>query len=221
VVGDAGLRHVFGIVDRDFGQTNYEKWKNLDSKFQVFRLPVSEIENYLLDAKCIAGCNVNFNRRSESDIEEKIVGQARTMVCWLACRDVLAEYHDDTAKDFPCHPRQNIDSLADAESYIRDQTWFQDIAGRVANLSSQLPEKLRTADSNRQAQLASGSWRQEYSGKELFRAVRGYVFQPSGGSAGERDIAFARSIAKVQVQNETVPDTLQTLSSALKIRAEI
>ena len=95
VVGDADLEHVFGIVDRDFGRTNYENWMNPDSSFKVFRLPVSEIENYLLDAQCIAGCNVNFNHRSESEIEERIAGHAQTMVCWLACRDVLADYHDD------------------------------------------------------------------------------------------------------------------------------
>ena len=221
VVGDADLNHVFGIVDRDFGRTNYDKWLNPDSSFKVFRLPVSEIENYLLDAQCIAGCNVNFNHRSESEVEERIAVHAQTMVCWLACRDVLADYHDDIVKDFPFHPRQNIDSSAAAESYIREQSWFQDIADRVANLSEQLPSKLQTAEAERRAQLASGDWRVKYSGKELFREVRGYVFQPSSGSSTERDIAFARSVAKVQVLNSTVPDSLQTLLTALKTRVGI
>lgn len=218
---DAELIHVFGIVDRDFGLSNVDKWMNTSSMVKVFRLPVLEIENYLLDAGLIAECSANFNRRTEDQIEQKLAAHARQMVCWLACRDVLSEYHDDIARDFPKHPKQNIQTLNDAEGYIRSQTWFKEIAVRVADLAIHLMNKLQAAEETRKAQLERGEWRREYAGKELFREVRGYVFQGGKGSHSQKDIALARSIATVQIEKSTIPAELRMLQTALKSRVGI
>ncbi|PNE20260.1 hypothetical protein V511_09585 [Mesotoga sp. Brook.08.YT.4.2.5.1] len=45
----AGFRNVFGLIDRDFGTSNYDSWIQVLSNEAVFILPVFEIENYLLD----------------------------------------------------------------------------------------------------------------------------------------------------------------------------
>ncbi|HRX66613.1 DUF4435 domain-containing protein, partial [Mesotoga sp.] len=44
----AGFKNVFGVIDRDFGTSNCDRWTQVLSNEAVFILPVFEIENYLL-----------------------------------------------------------------------------------------------------------------------------------------------------------------------------
>ncbi len=219
VVKDAEPRHVFGIIDRDFGESNDDRWMNPDVR--VFRLPMFEIENYLLDTQLISVCGANFEKRSRKEIDEKLNAYAGTMIYWMSCRDVLAKYHNAIMEDFPSHPKQVIQSMDDAEDYIRKQHWYQDLLTRANTISENLSIILQEAAEIRQRQLENVEWRREYSGKELFRKVRGYVFQRSTGSKSEMDVALARSIAMEQVKTGSVPSELQALLEVLKMRVGI
>lgn len=81
-------KHVFGLVDRDFGHTNHSSWHN-PSGSRIFTLPRHEIENYALDANAITECVLNNRGRSVSDIEDELRRLAELQPSWLACRRVL------------------------------------------------------------------------------------------------------------------------------------
>jgi hypothetical protein len=223
VVRDAREAHVFGVVDRDFGVSNADRWATPRPDLTIYRLPVFEIENYLLDADLIAGCDANYAQQAETAICQRIQTSARGMVFWLACRDVLAGFRDRIIGDFPKHPGRNtIQNLQDAEDYIRTRPWYQQLAASAASVGVDVGAALQAAETRRRAQLADGSWKREYPGKELFREARGLVYQnlptPSAGSKSERDIAVARSVARQQDQQNRVPQDLIDLRSVLKAR---
>ena len=66
-----------------------------------------------------------------------------------------------------------------------------------------------------------GSWRQEFSGKELFRHVRGWLHTkpPAVVSPSELDIDVARAVAKYQVDHGTVPVEITELRIAVREKA--
>ncbi len=89
MVHDAELRseaNVFGVVDRDFRETNEPHWMDMGREIRCFVLPVHEIENYLLDAEALAGCDANNRGRSQAGIEARMKSRAQQLVWWMACR---------------------------------------------------------------------------------------------------------------------------------------
>src|SRR5262245_23120839 len=55
-----GHAQVFGLVDRDFRNSNRSRWLATTSDLRVFVPEAHEIENYVLDADALAGCALNF-----------------------------------------------------------------------------------------------------------------------------------------------------------------
>jgi len=59
---EAGYEHVFGLADRDFGESNHDRWQNPQSGLAVFKATALEVENHLLNWEALAGCSENVKR---------------------------------------------------------------------------------------------------------------------------------------------------------------
>jgi hypothetical protein len=223
---EQGYRHVFGLTDRDFGESNYDRWQNLQSELEVFKARVFEIENYLLDWDALAGCSENSKRlgRSSDTIRQQAEALAGGMVWWMDCRSVLADYRSRLVGNYPKHPKLGkIGNLAEAESYIRDQTWFLSFPGHAAHLQNvaSLAADLTAAHAVQHVHLQDGTWTRCFSGKELFRQLRGHLFNQDYASPEEMDVDLAKSVAEWQVQNGAVPPEMAELKAALRQRVSL
>jgi len=72
--------------------------------------------------------------------------------------------------------------------------------------------------------LKNDNWKRTFSGKEILRDVRGFVYDPPAShvvSSATHDIDLARSIARWQVSNNRVPAELTTLLGHIRTKAGI
>lgn len=221
-----GEGYVFGIVDRDFRLSNYPNWKHPNSDISVFRPTMHEIENYLLDWQALAGCKTNTDRynRSANEIETRAFEFANKMTWWMACRSVLSKYRDDLIGTYPNHSSiENIQSQTDADNHFTQSDWYNSLGPNTSYIlnSSSLSNDLLQAYATHNNQLANGDWIREFSGKELFRHIRGYIYNEKRSTREEMDIDLAKSVAEYQRDNKTVPNELLELKDAIKNRVRI
>jgi len=229
VVKDAerlGYTHVFGLVDGDDRPGDVSHWSNPNKTFRTFVLPVHEIENYLLDAEALTGCQLNTIGKRAEELSRVMSAHAGQLCWWVACRAVLAElrhtFQDNFIPDPPASP--GVDATA-ALAHIRASDWFQQLPGQVARWSEAEVERLLNHEhSQSQNAISDGSWVRSFPGKELFRHFRSQVFDsrkiPSPQSPTKRDldIALARSVAEWQMLHRRIPDDLIRLHEALQRR---
>ncbi len=221
----AGYPNVFGVVDRDFGKSNYDDWFMLNPTLRRFILPRHEMENFLLDAPSLEGCSFNTHRRVAAEIESILKAEA-TRRCWSsACRDVIGHIRGRFFDDFIAHPTMPpVDSHAAARDHIASSRWFQALPRRSAGMTDARLDRLLTRAYDRADRLLdSGGWRVEFSGKEIFKVVGNQIFNrataptyQAKGAEFDRDLAV--SIAEWQVANNAVPNELDDLLRALKTR---
>ena len=224
---EKGYGHVFGFTDRDFRTSNRSQWNSPSQNMLIYRPERFEIENYLLDWEALAGCDENKSRfdRPQIDIEQCATRYAEKMLCWMACRKVLSDFHHRLVDHFPTHPKvTQINSLPDAENYIQTaRDWWNDfpVHSEYIQQPDTLTNNLRTAYDDNQGELSSGNWKINFSGKEIFRSVRGFLFNKSYASAEVMDTDMAKSVADWQVENNSVPNELIELKKSIKRRVEI
>jgi len=214
-----GYSHIFGLVDRDFRDSNQPRWPN--PGVNVFVPDFFEMENYLFSWPALAGCKENRLQRTEAEVQRQAESLAQGMTWWMACRQVLSNYRDRLIGDFPKHPTiDNIQSLSDAENYVKGQEWYRDIQSRAAGIGedSALSSDLSSAHSDQQEKLSAGRWVQEFSGKEIFRRIRGFLFNESYASPSEMDVDLAKAVADWQAENKQIPVELIKLRDILKNR---
>ena len=212
-------RNVFGVVDRDFGETNHGDWQHPNKQFLRFVLPVFELENYLLDAAGLTACEVNSSSKSAAEIRERMQRRAGELVSWMSCRSVLSELRRTVLDDFPTHPSNS--SVVDADSAVAavvGSLWFAQIQRRTATITEpEVREKIGAAQLRYQHDLTADKWTTTFSGKEIFRDVSSYIYAaPSHGT--ERDVDVARKLAQHQLSTNTVPPTISELLAAMKLR---
>jgi len=209
-----GNEHVFGLVDRDFGNSNQGRWSNRD--INVFIPNFFEMENYLLSWPALAGCRENRLQRSETDIQQQGESLAQGMTAWMACCQVLSDYHNRLVGDYSDHPAIDaINDLTKAENYIKGQDWYRNFQTRANGVGndSALSSDLSSAHSDQLKNASSDHWVQNFSGKEIFRRIRGQYFSQS-----RTDIDLAMAVADWQVENYQVPADLIMLRDTLKNR---
>ena len=229
VVNDAranGYSNVFGLVDRDFGPTNYSHWDDETKGFLRFVLPVFELENYLLDARSLAESDVNTAGKTQADIEAIMRDRASELVWWMTCRDVIARLRQCILDDFMKQPKwTDIADLAGAEEYILQSKWHANISSRVDRIASEMEVRAMLEDAHAQydSQLASDKWLRSFSGKEILRHVRSRVYNPPVRPASQSDLDadVAKSVAKCQMESEGMPQDLADLLTALKRKARV
>ena len=216
-----GHAHVYGLVDRDFSTSNRARWLNPASDLLVFVPEAHEVENYLIDPAALAGCALNTAGKTVSEIEARLVQRAGALTWWMACRAVLSELRQLALGDFPRHagPPQ-VSSLADAEAYISTSSWFTGLPAKMAGAIAPGYLKTRLQDFHGQMQSAvtNGSWRTEFSGKELFRDVRDWVYRGGPTSGAGRDSDLAKAVGEWQRANQAVPAEMEELRRAIRTR---
>jgi hypothetical protein len=220
---EAGFRHVFGFVDRDFTTSNRTGWNNSASS-PVLIPEVHEVENYLLESAHLAGCDLNNGRRIAADVEARLQACAGGMVWWMACRQVLSDLRAEFLMDFPPHSR--VIDLASSERHICGSGWYQRLRdyNRTVIPASEITRRLNDAHVIATGEHASGQWRRSFSGKDLLHELHHWLYTPppSGAiAATEVDRDLARSVARWQVANSAVPAEVVELRAAMRHRVGI
>jgi hypothetical protein len=219
-----GYTNVFGIADRDFRESNHPHWFNLAKNFRCFVPTVHEVENFLLDAPALTGSVTNTDGRTLQQIDDRLKARAGQLAWWMACRTVIMQIRAEFREGFLEHPKcPHVTDLPTAEKCILTHPWYQQLAARTATITTAgvITARLNTAHAATTTQLADGSWRHEFSGKELFRDVRGWVYTkpPAPASPSELDADVARAVAQWQVANGAVPMEIVELRQAIRQRA--
>ena len=226
MVHDAATRHeanVFGVVDRDFRESNAAQWTDLTQDIRCFVLPAHEIENYLLDAEALAGCDANNQGRSQAAIEARMQARAQQLVWWMACRHTIKRIDGLCTGGFLDTPSPGaIVDLASAASHITGHAWFAKFpadsaqivaAGNVANWVNQAHAFYAT-------DLAGDAWKISFSGKEVFRDAHGFIYRPpKKATSPNYDVDVAKSVARWQVAQNRIPADITNLLAALQARA--
>jgi len=218
-----GFGHVFGFVDRDFGTSNRPFWLNANAS-AVFVPDIHEVENYLLTSDHLANCDLNNGGRSAAAVEDRLRNCAGTMVWWMACRQVLRDLRAEYETGFPPHSR--VSTQAEAEQHICGSGWYKALHSFFRTLvpAYKIRDRLTVAHGLFSGALASGQWRQSFSGKELLRDLHLWLYTPPVGgaaTAAERDRDLARSVARWQVANGAIPAEVTELRMALRHRVGI
>jgi hypothetical protein len=223
--GNAGFRNVFALIDRDFRPTNKPGWIDPNKTFRTFVLPVHEMENYLLDAKALAGIRFNNLGRTSAEIVGKMNQVAGRLCWWAACRDVVAELRRRFRSEFIPDPRYPpVDTEVEAQRHICNSPWFLKLASEAGRTTvPDVHRLLSDGHTEATAQLADGRWRVEFAGKEILRGVGSWICDRTKiphqySSSAEFDADLAKEVAAYQVRNKQVPPDLTDLLSALKRR---
>ncbi len=218
-----GVENVFGIIDRDFSPTNQERWDQENSGIEIFLPEAHEIENYLLDWRAMEGCRANkaLHNREAGDIRERAVGFAQTMLWWMACRSVRVNYRDRVVSNYPKDPGiRDIASLEQAEEYIARTRWYGELSANVAHIldPENVKQDLSDAHEIHLRELNDNAWPRTFSGKEIFRNLRGWIYDTTAGTKTEKDEDFGKSIGDWQFGNSQIPEPLMKLKNTIKQR---
>ncbi|MFH1469404.1 MAG: hypothetical protein ABIO70_33775 [Pseudomonadota bacterium] len=215
----AGYGHVFGLRDRDFSKTNRDRWSDPSPNLRCYTLETHEFENFLLDPAALHRCDQHTGGRSLAQIEDKLQAVAAGMVPWMACRRVIAELSQARMLDFPKHPkRKAIPTIEAAQSYLNASPWLTTQVHALPGLAAPaaISAQLATSHATYQAALQDGSWRQVFSGKEVFGDLRSFVHPQGKGS--EAAVDLAKSVGAWQRLNHAVPAELADLRRSLRVR---
>ncbi|MBS0211445.1 MAG: hypothetical protein JSS27_21090 [Planctomycetes bacterium] len=220
----AGLKNVFAYVDRDFRTSNRADWNN-PAKGRKFVADVHEVENHLLDCAALAGCRLNSQGRVAADIDTRLKQRAGELAWWMACRRVIAEVRERTLQGFYHDPIcPEVTDQTSAEKYVLAEPWRAQVQAYVPTLTNL---NLQTALANHHVDattwITNGQWRSQFSGKELFRHIRGWVYTnaPATNSTSMSDADLAKAIGEWQCQNACVPSEIADLLIALKAKAGV
>ena len=144
------------------------------------------------------------------------------MIWWMACRNVLSGYWSRLVDRFPKHSKvPHVTDRAQAENYLLTQNgWWAALPASTAHIQDNavVTQDLLQAHNLHDTQVNNGTWVNEFSGKEVFRSLRGYLFNRAYASDEVMDTDLAKSVGEWQAANNRVPQELLDLRAALKSR---
>ena len=97
--------------------------------------------------------------------------------------------------------------------------WFSGLAARTAGLSAAEVRNRLAKHTRAVEQIADGSWQSEFSGKELFRHVRGYVYTNASKSTAKAVLDADLQVRRRWQVDEKRSGENVNLLKALKTRA--
>lgn len=223
VVNDAarsGMQHVFGVVDRDFGRSNYHRWLAPSHDLRTYVLRSPEIENLALDPVALAACDYNTGQRSERAIRDKLDAIVRSMTWWMACCAVLAHVNERRNQGFPRFPGNAADfvDLDSTLDHIRQSEWFSLHAGSIPDLAKVdwLKEELRRHEELFSRAAAEGTWMEKFSGKQIFHRLSEFIH--TKGTGKQKNSELLQAVIQKQVDSGTLADELRELRTSLRGR---
>jgi hypothetical protein len=211
----SGLGNVFGIKDRDFEAENSARWNNRD--LHVFIHPLHEAENLLLDEEALAACDVNNRGRTAAEIRERMQSRAASLLLWMTACQVIKRVRRTCLDDFLDRPRPaQLADLSAVFRWIVDAPWHRGFAERARQILDLaiLEQWIAEAHAAFVADIASGAWKESFSGKEILRDIRGFIYEPPPSQRAppsEYDLDLAKSVGRWQAENRRVPPILGTL----------
>lgn len=214
---------VFGIVDRDFDEDNQAKWLSKD--VTVLSLPVHELENLLLDFEVL---HQLCGTESPNEIEQRAKTYAEKRLYFMACKAVLRTMQNVLGSDFPADPPQTIASIEAAAQHLANTNYWTKHAAKWNqwNNPDHRWQALVAEETRLSADLQSGAWLQTFSGKELFRYLRGSVPKlhtpkmPSLSTGRvNHDLDLAKRIAAKMVELDRIPPVITELKRVLRTKA--
>ena len=213
----SGLRHVFGVVDRDFGNSNSGGWQIPGDDLKVYVLESAEIENLALDPEALAACAYNTGRRSKKEIEVRMMKAVAGMVWWMACCAALDTVRRQRNADFPTYPPQGaaVVDLASALQFIQGSRWFSQHASQLPSLATSdwLEAELESQRNHFYTALNDGTWKTEFSGKQIFDRVVEFVH--TKGNGRDKKLELLQGVAQAQIDLRIVPQELLRLKASL------
>jgi hypothetical protein len=158
---EQGRRHVFGLVDRDFGPAGANQGP-------VFRTERHEFENHLLDFATLATLHTS---PSEFALREVLAAHARSLTAWMAVRRTLHEAKTALPATPPDPKPDEVVDPTSAQAWISSRGYPENIERTIRTtwtrpyvLDNRFPWHLTAV----QKELDDGSWIETFSGKELF-----------------------------------------------------
>ncbi|HRI67900.1 MAG TPA: hypothetical protein PK156_26865 [Polyangium sp.] len=152
---------------------------------RVYRLHVSEFDNLLLsDVDALMGCSSHIHNRDRADVENRIENEAQKRIWWVTCIRFLAETKMKSREGYPADPNFSaIQSQQAAEQYVLNALWFKNTALHCPSLvdPTTVSQELAAMHGIVNKQFTSGTWRQEFPGKEIFKAIATYLNGQNSG----------------------------------------
>lgn len=155
---EEGRSTVFGFVDRDFGEPRTGPL--------VFSTDRHEIENELLDTPVIAA----LSSKAPTEIDQVLSNAAQSLTEWMGVRYLL-QARKQLRPSFPADPTRLHASVAWVESTADAYCKSVKEHSRVEIPSEWKDSFQRTYLPRAQRECGDGSWRDHFSGKELFAAL--------------------------------------------------
>jgi hypothetical protein len=114
-----------------------------------------------------------------------------------------------------------LDAVADfqpAFDYIAGADWYQNLPTTTRGITDEtsLEQELRDAHKAYSDDLASGAWSSSYSGKEIYRVLLSRVYDVPRTASPEPDVDLAKSLARWQRDNGSVPAAIDQIRTVLK-----
>jgi hypothetical protein len=216
---------VCGVVDRDFDADDEARWGHPECR--VFRVPAHELENLLLDFDVLAAL---AKGDSAGRIEEQAHARAVELKWWMVHKAVLRTLQEELGAGFPGDAPETelLSSAADVEGHLRASEYWREHAAVVQRWAQgpALHDEVERWDRHLSAELAGDGWRLSFSGKEIFRHLRGHVrglddapARPPDPTPSERDLNLAKRIARHMRNEGRIPPALARLHQVVRTKA--
>jgi len=209
------IHHVFGLVDRDFGNTNRQHWASPPMDLRCYRTEVHEVENFLLDPDALAASEYNSRARTSDDILSHLQQTASKLVWWMACRQTLAELRKSVTDAFPIAPpiRPEVNSTT-ALQHILGSSWYTTRSDMVSDWDeSRVRGTLNSHYDTFKGALDRGDWKRCFSGKEIFISICDFISTIGIEKTLREEVA--KDVAAFQRKHTTVPAELMELRDSL------
>jgi hypothetical protein len=224
---DRDRYRVYGVVDRDFDDDSEARWERPECT--VFRVPAHELENLLLDFDVLAALAKGDTARQ---IEEQAHARAVDLKWWMAHKAVLRTLQEELGAGFPGDAPTNaaLTSARDVEGLLRASSYWteHDAALQRWTQGTTLHDEVEGWGRRLDADLAGDGWRLSFSGKEIFRHLRGHVrgldeapLRPPDPTPSERDLNLAKRVARQMRDMGRIPPVLTRLHQIVRTKAEL
>jgi hypothetical protein len=213
---------VYGLVDCDFEEPDEQHWSKAGKR--LFRTPCHEFENSLLHFEILA----SLSRETAQNIERLAKTRAQELLCWKSCKATLRKIRGSLSTEFPSDPRlpspgkAEFQSLQEAVNHItRDTFLSRQVSAFQRWTISEISDALQENYNRWQADLTSSDWLNTFSGKELFRYLRGTVKGLDPLRSQQPDLDLAKSIARKMRETQQIPAALVTLRQTIRQKANL
>ncbi len=209
---NANKEACWGIVDRDY------RWDAPAKKYNIFTLRKHEIENYLLDAKAISKSDFNAKQKLPEDaIQTKIDSFIRDNKFWFACCYLLSKLNLSVTEQFPPNPiRTRILDAQAIIAYINESGYHQSVSEKLRTIDPQLiAAHVSKIIQDIEMIYTDNKQHDLFSGKEVFRDIRGILPGSNYADRQTMDIDLAKEIADYQVKAKRVPEELTSIKETI------